>query len=196
LLAISGRKILSEALTDALMRLGDVNGLQRARPKYRSKLLECGYATLVGRAERDEASRKKLRPAIGPAREFAAGAFACKGYRHRAARFPDRTAACHARQDASIWRSDQHPSAKGWTKYARRRGSHVLMLNRTGKLNDSMVNRFAVREEYVNVVAALALITEVKIEGDRASDRERPVIWADRRRCKAARLSWSTTDRQ
>ena len=38
------------------------------------------------------------------------------------------------------------------------------MLNRTGKLNDSIVNRFAVRGEYTHVVAALALKADVKVE--------------------------------
>ncbi len=39
-----------------------------------------------------------------------------------------------------------------------------MALNRTGKLNDSIVNRFAVRGEYTHVVAALALKADVKVE--------------------------------
>jgi hypothetical protein len=42
--------------------------------------------------------------------------------------------------------------------------SEVLALNRTGKLNDSTVNRFAVRSEYASVVAALSLLSDVKVE--------------------------------
>jgi len=65
-------------------------------------------------------------------------------------------------------------------------------LNRTGKLNDGAVNRFAVRCEYTNVVAALALKADIKPEAVEPlldSDRLYGLIVA----CKAARLSWSTT---
>jgi hypothetical protein len=70
--------------------------------------------------------------------------------------------------------------------------SDMVALNRTGKLNDSMVNRFAVRGEYTHVVAALALKADVKVEAIA------PLLDADRMyglivACKAACVSWSTT---
>ena len=40
----------------------------------------------------------------------------------------------------------------------------MVELGRKGKLNDSAVNRFAVRGEYTNVVAALAFLTGSSIE--------------------------------
>ena len=70
--------------------------------------------------------------------------------------------------------------------------SEVVALNRTGKLGDSLVNRFAVRGEYTHVVAALALKADVKVEAIEPllePDRVYGLIVA----CKAARLSWSTT---
>jgi hypothetical protein len=70
--------------------------------------------------------------------------------------------------------------------------SEVVALNRTGKLNDSIVNRFAVRGEYTHVVAALALKADVKVEAIEPllePDRVYGLIVA----CKAARLTWSTT---
>ena len=70
--------------------------------------------------------------------------------------------------------------------------SEVVALNRTGKLNDSIVNRFAVRGEYTHVVAALALKADVKVEAIAPlleSDRMYGLIVA----CKAARVTWSTT---
>src|SRR5256885_1086569 len=70
--------------------------------------------------------------------------------------------------------------------------NEVVALNRSGKLNDSVVNRFAVKGEYVNVVAALALKADVKAEAIEPlldGDRLYGLIVA----CKAARLSWSTT---
>ncbi len=70
--------------------------------------------------------------------------------------------------------------------------NEVVALNRAAKLNDSQVNRFAVRGEYTHVVAALSFMSEVSIEAIQPlinSDRLYGLIVA----CKAARLSWSTT---
>jgi hypothetical protein len=69
--------------------------------------------------------------------------------------------------------------------------SEVLALNRSGKLNDSTVNRFAVRSEYTSVVAALSLLSDVKVEA------VEPLIEPERLyglivACRASRLSWST----
>jgi len=61
LLAICDRKALNEALTDALMRIWRRQRLQRACPELGARFSECGYATLVGRAERDEGLRKARR---------------------------------------------------------------------------------------------------------------------------------------
>ena len=68
----------------------------------------------------------------------------------------------------------------------------VLELNRTGKLNNSAVNRFAVGGEYTKVVAAVSLLTEVKIEAI-APLMESDKLYALIVACKAARLDWSTT---
>jgi uncharacterized protein (DUF2336 family) len=60
LLAICDRKTLNEALTDALMRFGDVNVSNALARNSGARFSECGYATLVGRAERDEGLAEKL----------------------------------------------------------------------------------------------------------------------------------------
>ncbi len=60
LLAICDRKALNEALTDALMRFGDVNVSNALARNTGARFSECGYATLVGRAERDEGLAEKL----------------------------------------------------------------------------------------------------------------------------------------
>ena len=60
LLAIAGRRTLNETLTDALMRRGDVNVSNALARNAGAKFSECGYATLVGRAERDESLTEKL----------------------------------------------------------------------------------------------------------------------------------------
>jgi uncharacterized protein (DUF2336 family) len=65
-------------------------------------------------------------------------------------------------------------------------------LSRQGKLRDSAVNRFAAAREYVDVAAALALLTGSPIDVIRsliAGDKVEGLVLA----CKAARLTWGTT---
>jgi hypothetical protein len=70
--------------------------------------------------------------------------------------------------------------------------NEVFALNRAGELKDATVNRFAVGREYDLVIAALSLLSEVRIE------TIEPLLCADRLNelivvCKASRLSWPTT---
>jgi hypothetical protein len=70
--------------------------------------------------------------------------------------------------------------------------NEVRGLNREGNLKDAAVNRFAVRQQYDLVIAALSFMSEVKIE------TIEPLLRADRLdelivACKASRLSWPTT---
>lgn len=188
LLAISGRKSLSEALTDALMRRGDASVSNALAHNPGAHFSECGYATLVGRAERDESLTEKLGLRLDiPAnllREILSKAADIVLARFLTAPRP----LAHAKRQGS-GAAGGAPQAK--VDYTRAQ-SQVLELNRTGKLNDSAVNRFAVRGEYDCVVAALSLKTDVKIEAIAPlieSDRLYGLIVA----CKASRLNWSTT---
>jgi Flp pilus assembly CpaF family ATPase len=64
-------------------------------------------------------------------------------------------------------------------------------LNRKGKLNDSTINRFAVRGEYTNIVAALSLKTGSPVDVILpllAADNIEGLVLA----CKASRLDWAT----
>jgi hypothetical protein len=70
--------------------------------------------------------------------------------------------------------------------------SEVTALNRAGNLKDATVNRFAVRQQYDLVIAALSLLSELK------TDTVEPLVRGDRLDelivvCKASRLSWPTT---
>jgi uncharacterized protein (DUF2336 family) len=68
----------------------------------------------------------------------------------------------------------------------------IAEISRTGRLNDSTVNRFAVGREYENVVAALSFLAEVPIEVIaplvKSAELDGLIV-----ACKAARLNWSTT---
>lgn len=186
MLAISGRKSLNEALTDLLMRVGDVNVSNALAHNPGAKFSECGYATLVGRAERDESLTEKLGlrldlPAI-LLREILAKATDLVLARFLTAPRPVAHGKGQPNAGAPLPKKIDYTQAQ----------SEVLTLNRTGKLNDSTINRFAVRSEYTSVVAALSLKTDVKIEAIEPlieSDRLYGLIVA----CKAARLNWSTT---
>ena len=192
LLAICGRKVLNEALTDALMRFGDVNVSNALAHNSGARFSECGYATLVGRAERDEGLAEKLgvrldipgsllRELIGKVADVVRARF-LTAPRPVVRDKTQNSAAATAAQSGAPRKAIDYTQVQ----------SELVALNRTGKLNDSIVNRFAVRGEYVHVVAALALKADVKVEAIEPllePDRVYGLIVA----CKAARLSWSTT---
>ena len=192
LLAICDRKTLNEALTDALMRFGDVNVSNALARNTGARFSECGYATLVGRAERDEGLAEKLgvrldipgsllRELIGKVADVVRARF-LTAQRPVAGEKTQNSAAATAGQSGPARKAIDYTQAQ----------SEVVALNRTGKLGDLLVNRFAVRGEYVHVVAALALKADVKVEAIEPllePDRVYGLIVA----CKAARLTWSTT---
>ena len=192
MLAICDRKALNEALTDALMRFGDVNVSNALARNTGARFAECGYATLVGRAEKDENLAEKLgvrldipgsllRELIGKVADVVRARF-LTAPRPVARQKAQNSAAAAAAQGGAARKAIDYTQAQ----------SEVVALNRTGKLNDSLVNRFAVRGEYVLVVAALALKADVKVEAIEPllePDRVYGLIVA----CKAARLTWSTT---
>ena len=192
LLAICGRKVLNEALTDALMRFGDVSVSNALAHNSGARFSECGYATLVGRAERDEGLAEKLgvrldipgsllRELIGKVADVVRARF-LTAPRPVVRDKTQNSAAATAAQGGAPRKAIDYTQVQ----------SELVALNRTGKLNDSIVNRFAVRGEYVHVVAALALKADVKVEAIEPllePDRVYGLIVA----CKAARLSWSTT---
>ncbi|NOJ47299.1 DUF2336 domain-containing protein [Bradyrhizobium archetypum] len=191
LLAISDRKALNEALTDALMRFGDVNVSNALARNTGARFSECGYATLVGRAERDEDLAEKLglrldipgnllRELIVKVADVVRARFLTAS--RPVARKKTQGSAAVAAQNSVPRKAIDYTKAQ----------SEVVALNRTGKLNDMTVNRFAVRGEYDLVVAALALKADVKVEAIEPflePERVYGLIVA----CKAARLSWSTT---
>lgn len=189
LLAISDRKTLNETLTDALMRFGDVNVSNALARNAGARFSECGYATLVGRAEKDENLAEKLGVRLdipgNLLRELLGRVADVVRARFLTASRPV------ARKGSAAATAGQASPARKAIDYTQAQ-NEVVALNRTGKLNDSIVNRFAVRGEYTHVVAALALKADVKVEAIEPflePDRVYGLIVA----CKAARLTWSTT---
>jgi uncharacterized protein (DUF2336 family) len=192
LLAISGREALSEPLSDLLVMRGDsvVRGTLAQNPGARFS--KATYATLVREAERDDSLTEKL----GLRQDIPAGLLrdlvtnARSKVRARVLQSVPRDmqeslkAAIAAAEQTAV----RPPKPVDYTESQRK----MVELNRAGKLNDQSVNRFAVKHEYVNVIAALSFLTTVPIEaierlvGNAQLDG---LIVA----CKAARLNWSTT---
>ncbi len=190
LLAICDRKALNEALTDALMRFGDVNVSNALARNTGARFSECGYATLVGRAERDEGLAEKLGVRLdipgSLLRELIVKVADVVRARFLTA---PRPVARQKGQNAAA--AGQNGAARKAIDYTQVQ-SELVALNRTGKLNDSVVNRFAVRGEYTHVVAALALKADVKVEAIEPL-LEPDLVYGLIVACKAARLTWSTT---
>jgi uncharacterized protein (DUF2336 family) len=197
LLAIACRSTLSEALTDALIRRGDIEILNALAQNGRARFSESGYARIVGNAERDESLTEWLGLRLDiPAqllRELLAKASDVVRARFLTATRPVAQEKSRASNATSIATMAEQISAvaPNPVDYTQAQGE-LAALNRNGKLNDSMVNRFAVASDYTNVVAALSIMSEVKIE------EVEPLINSGRLyglivACRAARLSWSTT---
>jgi uncharacterized protein (DUF2336 family) len=189
LLAISARRSLNEALTEMLIKRGDADVFNALAQNAGARFSESGYATLVGKAERDESLIERLGLRLDiPAkllRKVLAMATDAVWLRLSTA----------TRQGANEKASSPNGAANitpsspiDYTEVM----NEVVALNRAGKLKDPTVNRFAVRGEHDKVVAALAFMTEVKaeeIEPLMKGGRLYGLIVA----CKAARLDWSTT---
>jgi uncharacterized protein (DUF2336 family) len=189
LLAIARRNNLDEALTDALIRRGNAEVSNALAQNGVARFSECGYATLVGRAERDEGLMEKLGLRLDMPgsllRELLASATDAVRARFLTAPRP----LIRNKTQVPVEVVSINPeSLKDYTQAH----NEMVALNRAGKLNDSTVNRFAVRSEYTNVAAALAFMSDVNIETIHPlfnGDRLYGLIVA----CKAARLNWSTT---
>jgi hypothetical protein len=188
LLAISARRALDEMLTDALIRRGDSEVFKALAKNAGARFSETGYAVLVGNAERDESlleglglrldiPAKLLRRVLGAATDAVWARLS--------------NAARPVVRDRPQLSSVAGAAASGPTDYSQAI-EQMVALNRAGKLNDSPVNRFAIRGEYTHVVSALSFMTDVKVE------EIEPLIQSDRLyglivACRAARLDWATT---
>jgi uncharacterized protein (DUF2336 family) len=193
LLAISGRETINEALTDVLIKRGDNQVCNALARNQGARFSEGGYATLVTNAERDEALAEKLGLRMDiPAkllRELLAKATDAVRKRLLKSASPAMQEKIQAAIAAIAEQIGVVPRKK--IDYTQAQ-SEVVALNRAGKLNDMLVNEFAVKGEYTNVVAALSFMSTVTVEAIEpliSGDRLDGLIVA----CKAARLSWSTT---
>jgi uncharacterized protein (DUF2336 family) len=193
LLAISNRETLNEPLTDALLKRGNSQVSHALANNTGARFSEQGYSTLVGNAEKDgELAQKlglRLDIPISMLRELLSKATAAVRAKLLKVAPPEMREKIQTAIDtiaAQIGIKVAPP-----VNYTQSEAI-VLALNRAGKLGDQTINRFAIQGEYLNIIAALSLLSTVPIEAVEpliSNPRPDGLIVA----CRASRLDWSTT---
>ncbi|MBR1335234.1 DUF2336 domain-containing protein [Bradyrhizobium ottawaense] len=189
LLAIADRRGIANAVTDVLLQRGSSKVCLAIIENPRANLSDAGYSVLIGRAEQDDEIAKALTLRPGT---------------------PDRVVRAllsASPRPATATNADAHPSAfSGATacsevsvtvkrprdaEYAAAR-PEIESLNRTGRLNDSTVNRFVIRGETANLFTALSVLSGAPVEVVKhvmADPDCEGLVMA----CRASRLNWQTT---
>jgi uncharacterized protein (DUF2336 family) len=194
LLAISNRSALSEGVTDVLLKRGDSRVSHALAKNAGARFSESGYATLVESSEKDSALAETLglRPDIPlkVLRELLSKAGAAVRIRLLKIAPPEMREKVEDAIKSVVEQIVVAPALVP-VDYTESEAM-VLAMNRAGRLGDQTINRFAIQGEYINIVAAISLLTSVKTDAiEPLIENPRPdgLIVA----CKAARLNWSTT---
>lgn len=195
LLAISKRKTLNEALTDELLKRGDQAISSALVKNAGARFSTNGYAALVDTAEKDDAIAIQLgvRPDLPEKMQRELLTKASSAVRNRLLKSapPEMQQKIQDIVESIVKGAAPPPKTQLPTDYTEHQNA-VIALNRAGKLGDQTINRFAIQEEYGNIIAALSLLSTAPIEAiEPLISNERPdgLIVA----CKASRLNWSTT---
>ena len=193
LVAISKRPALSEAVTDVILKHAGKDASRILARNASARLTEKGYASLLAMAAHDDtvAESLGLRPELPDAILQNLLAATTETVRSRLKK--SASAQTRERVQAALDRANvpADPKKSAPDDYAEARAA-VVVLNHGGKLNDSTVNRFAIRREYPNVIAALSLLSGGTVEVIAPLMQEESgsgLLIA----CRAARLNWQTT---
>jgi hypothetical protein len=184
---------LSEAVTDAIVKHAGKDASRVLARNASARLTEKGYASLLATAAHDDtvAEAMGLRPDLSDTSLESLLAGTSETVRARLKKCA--STATRVRVHAALDRIEVPAVAKKSSQddYAEARAA-VVVLNHGGKLNDSTVNRFAIRREYPNVIAALSLLSGGTV------DAIAPLMEEDGGSglliaCRASRLNWQTT---
>jgi hypothetical protein len=189
LIAIAARQTINEALSEVLAVRGDLAVQTTLVQNLGARFSERGYAALGQSAERDDRLARALADRSGVPTEIRKKLHA-KLVDARVRFLQTVPPAMTKKIQAAIETPAGIPADEP-IDYASARAK-VVEFSRTGRLNDQSVNKFAVRREYADVVAALSFLCEAPIEiiaPLMRSDQIEGLIVA----CKAARLNWTTT---
>jgi uncharacterized protein (DUF2336 family) len=190
-IAIARRQTVDPAVSEALMQFADPAIHHALAENLGASLLEADWARLVQKSESDaalaqklarrsdlpEALKRKIRAKLEDARMRHLNAMPAV----MREQIENTIATANTKK---VMASSAPPD------YAAVQ-AELADLNRKGKLNDSTINRYALRGEYTNIAAALALKTGSPVEVILpllASDNIEGLVLA----CKASRLDWAT----
>jgi uncharacterized protein (DUF2336 family) len=193
LVAVSNRQNLTEAITDVILKVAGKEASCALAKNASAHFSSRGFAVLLAAAGRDEriAEALGLRPDLPAATLQCLLSQATETVRIRLLNAAPQglKETIQAELDSLNARAETPPRAVEDYSDAH---AAVLALSRTGRLNDSTVNRFAIRREYANVIAALTLLSGAAVETVaplmEESGGEGLII-----ACRASRLNWQTT---
>jgi uncharacterized protein (DUF2336 family) len=192
LLAISERRSLSETLTSVILRRAGKDASRALVKNAGARFSRKGYAMLLAAAERDDglAEALALRSDLP---DDALNELLASTTQTVRARLPKiAPAAMRQRLEVAIDKVEGRnaPRTTATADYFEAL-SMADALNRIGKLNDSTVNRFAIRGEHTNVIASLSLLSGATIESI-APLMDKPECEDLLIACRASRLNWQT----
>ncbi|OSI80166.1 DUF2336 domain-containing protein [Bradyrhizobium canariense] len=180
LLAIAGRRRIESPVTEAILQRGSSKTCLALIGNSGAEFSGAAYAHLIGRAVEDDEITKALtlRPDTPDmvVRELLS-----------ASPRPTIKAATASAPSQVLATAKQPCDAE----YAAAR-PEIISLNRSGKLSDSTVNRFAIRRETANLFTALSVLSGAPIEAIEqvmAESGYEGAVMA----CRASRLNWQTT---
>ncbi|MDE5446924.1 DUF2336 domain-containing protein [Bradyrhizobium sp. CSA207] len=188
-LAISARDIVEAAVAETLIRHGGRAVCLALIKNPGTRFSDAAYGVLIATSAADGEIAKAL--ALRPdtpdtvVRKLLAVPSAQNTPAH-----PNTSSTPSAQGSASL-PAPIVPKRPCSTDYANAR-PEIVALSRIGKLNDSTVNRFAIRGETANLFTALSVLSAAPIEiieHVMADDNCEGVVMA----CRASRLNWQTT---
>lgn len=192
MLEIASRQTVSASLSDELVARGELSVLSRLTQNLGAKFSEDGCAALVAKAMQNKAlaeqvvRRSDLPPELR--RQLAA-----KVTDDRTRFLQTVPSSLQDKIQAAVATTVERAELPAPTHadYSAAKAK-MVELSRKGGLNDRSVNGFAVKREYVDVVAALSFLSGASVEVIlpllHTAELDGLVV-----ACKAARLNWSTT---
>jgi hypothetical protein len=186
-LAISARDRIESAVVEALVKRGGRAVCLALIENPGARFSDAAYAELVEKSAADDAITKAL--ALRPGTpDMVVRKLLSASPGQTAAAKPSASAVPPAPSPVTAPIAPKRPCS---ADYASAR-PEIVALNRIGKLNDSTVNRFAIRGEIANLFTALSVLSGAPIEiveHVMSDDDCEGLVMA----CRASRLNWATT---
>ncbi len=160
LLSISCRRALGEALTDILLKRGDLDVCRALAKNAGAKFSEAGYAAIVAAAEphKDIADTLLLRPDLPPAMLRKLLSKATDAVRLALLKSAPPKLRQSVREVLDDIAAHVSKTATEPIVYAEAHAK-IAALSNSGKLTDSVINRFAMRREATNVIVSLSVLS-------------------------------------